>query len=222
MANNIITWDESANRRYELGVSKGVIYRKDETGAYTRAEAWNGLTSVSESPEGADNNKIYADNIEYAALRAVETYGCSIEAYTYPDLFEECDGFKELADGVVVCQQTREVFGLSFRTELGSAEKGMDLGYKLHLVYGLTVSPSEKSYESINDSPDAITMSWDAEASPVSVSGMKTTASITIDSTKCDATCLAKLEAALYGSAEKDAYLPLPDEVKTLMTTTLK
>lgn len=219
MANNVITWDEIENRQYELGVSKGVIYRPDASGTYNNAEAWNGLINVTENPSGADTTKLWADNIEYAALRAAESYGGSIEAYTYPDLFAECDGQKEITKGVWIGQQNREVFGLCYRSEIGSAAKGQDAGYKLHLVYGLTASPSEKSHDSINESPEAATMSWDVEATPVSVSGFKPTASLTISSLDFDEAKMQALEKVLYGSDSAAAKLPLPDEVKALMAT---
>lgn len=220
MANNIITWDELEKRTYELGVSKGVIYRPDDSGVYNKAEAWNGLINVTENPSGADTTKMMADNIEYAALRAAESYGGSIEAYMYPDLFAECDGQKEITKGVWIGQQNREVFGLCYRTEIGSAAKGQNAGYKLHLVYGLTASPAEKSHDTINESPDAATMQWDVEASPVSVPGFKPTANLTISSLDFESSNMAALEKVLYGSASAAAKLPLPDEVKTLMTST--
>lgn len=219
MANNVITWDEIENRQYELGVSKGVIYRPDASGKYNRAEAWNGLINVTENPSGADTTKLWADNIEYAALRAAESYGGSIEAYMYPDLFAECDGQKEITKGVWIGQQNREVFGLCYRSEIGSAAEGQDAGYKLHLVYGLTASPSEKSHDTINESPDAATMSWDVEATPVTVTGFKPTAKITISSLDFDEAKMQALEKTLYGSESTAASLPLPDEVKTLMAT---
>lgn len=217
--NIVISWDEIENRLYEMGVSKGVIYRPDASGAYNRAEAWNGLINVTENPSGADTTKLWADNIEYAALRAAETYGGSIEAYMYPDLFAECDGQKEIAKGVWIGQQNREVFGLCYRSEIGSAAKGQDAGYKLHLVYGLTASPSEKSHDTINDSPDAATMSWDVEATPVTVTGFKPTACLTISSLDFETTKMEALEKVLYGSETASAKLPMPDEVKTLMAT---
>lgn len=219
MTNNVITWDEIENRMYELGVSKGVIYRPDASGVYNRAEAWNGLINVTENPSGADTTKLWADNIEYASLRAAESYGGSIEAYTYPDLFAECDGLKEITKGVWIGQQHREVFGLCYRSEIGSAAKGQEAGYKLHLVYGLTASPGEKSHDSINESPDAATMSWDVEATPVAVVGFKPTASLVICSLDFDESAMQKLEKVLYGSETAAAKLPLPDEVKTLMAT---
>lgn len=217
MANNVITWDEVENRLYEMGVSKGVIYRPDASGVYNKAEAWNGLINVTEKPSGADNTKLWADNMEYAAMRAAETWEGSIEAYMYPDLFAECDGMKEITKGVWISQQTREVFGMCYRTEIGSAAKGQDAGYKLHLHYGLTASPSEKSHDTINDSPDAATMSWDVEGTAVAVTGFKPTASLTISSLDFDEPKMQALEKVLYGSGTAAARLPLPDEVKTLM-----
>lgn len=219
MANNVITWDEIENRQYEMGVSKGVIYRPDASGVYNKAEAWNGLINVTESPSGADTTKLWADNIEYASLRAAETYEGSIEAYTYPDLFAECDGQKEIVKGVYISQQNRETFGLCYRTEIGSAAKGQNAGYKLHLVYGLSASPSEKSHDTINDSPDAATMSWDVEGTAVAVEGYKPTAKLTISSMDFDEAKMQALEKVLYGSDAAAAKLPLPDEVKTLMAT---
>lgn len=217
MANNVITWDAIEDRMYELGVSKGVIYRPDASGVYNKAEAWNGLINVTENPSGADNTKLYADNIEYANLRAVETYGGSIEAYMYPDLFAECDGQKEITPGVWIGQQNRETFGLCYRTEIGSAAKGQEAGYKLHLAYGLTASPSEKSHDTVNESPDAATMSWDVEGSAVAVKGFKPTAKLTISSLDFEASVMKKLEDVLYGTEGAAAKLPLPDEVKALM-----
>lgn len=220
MANTVITWDELENRLYEMGVSKGVIYRPDTSGVYNRAEAWNGLINVTEKPTGADNTKLWADNMEYAALRAAETFEGSIEAYMFPDLFAECDGMKEITKGVWISQQNREVFGLSYRTEIGSAAKGQNAGYKIHLLYGLTAGPSEKSHDTINDSPDAATMSWDVEGAAVPVTGFKPTASLCISSLDFDEAKMKKLEDVLYGSASAAAKLPMPDEVKTLMAAT--
>lgn len=220
MANTVITWDETEKRTYETGVSKGVIYRQDDKNDYNKAEAWNGLINVTEKPSGADITKIYADNIEYASMRAAETFAGSIEAYTFPDLFAECDGMKELTTGVWITQQAREVFGLCYRTEIGSAAKGQEAGYKLHLLYGLTASPSEKSHDSINDSPDAATMSWDVEASPVAVEGFKPTACLTISSLDHEESKMKALEDVLYGNGSTGPKLPLPAEVKTLMAAT--
>lgn len=215
-----LVWDDTGNRLYETGVDRGVLYPIQEGGQYTKGVAWNGLTNITESPSGAEATALYADNIKYLNLYSAEEFGATIEAYTYPDEFAECDGSASLATGVSIGQQSRKLFGLSYRTVLGNDMDGNDHGYKLHLIYGAMASPSEKSYASINDSPEAITFSWELTTTPVSVSGFKPTASITIDSTKADPECLAALEAVLYGSEEPDgtARLPLPDEVKTLMT----
>lgn len=218
MANNVITWDEIEKRMYEMGVSKGVIYRLGTDGTYNKAEAWNGLINVTEKPSGADSTKLWADNMEYAALRAAETFEGSIEAYMYPDLFAECDGMKEIATGVWISQQTREVFGMCYRTEIGSAAKGQNAGYKLHMLYGLTASPSEKSHDTINDSPDAATMSWDVEGTAVTVEGFKPTACLSVSSLDVDADTMRKLEDVLYGTETTPARLPLPNEVGKLVT----
>ena len=211
---SVLVWDKSEDRRYESGVSKGVLFLKktDGSDAYENGVAWSGLTGVTESPSGADVTDLWADNIKYASLRAEETFGATIEAYTYPDEFEECNGSTEAEDGVYIGQQKRRAFGFAYRTDIGIGEDS-EAGYKLNLVYNATVSPSEKGYESRNDSPDAVTMSWEASTTSVSVSGHKPTAHITIDSTKADATKLKELEDKLYGTAEKESTLPTPDEV---------
>jgi hypothetical protein len=219
----LLKWDETGTRTYETGVKKGVLYLVDNNNTYSKGVAWQGLTSVSESPEGAEANDLYADDIKYLSLISTETLGLTVEAYTYPDEFAECDGSAELAGGVMIGQQNRKSFGLCYRTTYGNDVKGNDYGYKLHLIYGCKASPSEKGYETINDSPDAITFSWEINTTPVAVSGFKPTASITIDSTKCDAEKLALLESVLYGKAAEgneaavDARLPLPDEVKSII-----
>lgn len=213
-----LTWDETGKRLYETGVRKGVLYVQDNNGTYPKGVAWNGLTAVTESPSGAESNPLYADDIKYLDLRSAEEFGATIEAYTYPDEFAECDGTAELAEGVMIGQQARKSFGLSYRTVLGNDIVNDAYGYKLHLIYGATASPSEKGYQTVNDSPEAISFSWELTTTPVNVTGMKPTAIITIDSTKADPTKLAALEAILYGSGENEARLPLPDEVKTLMT----
>lgn len=212
-----LTWDETGKRLYETGVRKGVLYVMDNAGTYPKGVAWNGLTAVTESPSGADSNPLYADDIKYLDLRSAEEFGATIEAYTYPEEFAECDGTAELATGVVIGQQARKTFGLCYRTVLGNDVSNDAYGYKLHLIYGATASPSEKGYQTVNDSPEAITFSWELTTTPVNVTGMKPTALITIDSTKADPTKLKALEAILYGSGENEPRLPLPDEVKTLM-----
>lgn len=215
-----LVWDQTGDRFYETGIDKGVLYPVQEGGEYSKGVPWNGLTGVTESPSGAEATALYADNIKYLSLTSTEEFGATIEAYTYPEEFGECDGSASLATGVSIGQQNRKTFGLCYRTVLGNDVDGNDHGYKLHIIYGAKASPSEKGYTTINDSPEAITFSWEVTTTPVNVSGFKPTASITIDSTKADPECLAALEKALYGSDEPDgtARLPLPDEVKTLMT----
>lgn len=212
-----LTWDASGERLYETGVKQGVLYVMGSNG-YGNGVAWNGLTAITESPSGAESTPLYADDIKYLDLRSTEEFGATIEAYTYPDEFAACDGSASLADGVSIGQQARKMFGLCYRTTVGNDTDGTDHGYKLHLIYGATASPSEKAYETINDSPEAITFSWEITTTPVSVAGFKPTASITIDSTKADPTCLAALEEKLYGGESTEPTLPLPDEVKTIMT----
>lgn len=259
-----IVWDETGKRFFETGVDHGVLYPIQANGQYNKGVAWNGLTGVTESPSGAEATDLYADNIKYLSMRSAETFGATVEAYTYPDEFAECDGSANLVEGVVIGQQSRKIFGLSYRTQVGNDVDGQDHGYKLHLIYGATASPSEKAYATINDSPEAITFSWELATTPVNVTGFKPTASVTIDSTKADPACLKKLEDILYGGvmtalaeqpedwstnyanyykkdgenyvpvtaesggapvwqastfySSSDARLPLPDEVKTIMT----
>lgn len=214
-----IVWDKTGERFYETGVKNGVLYIPTG-GVYSKGVAWNGLTAVTESPSGAEATPLYADDSKYLNLMSNEEFGATIEAYTYPDEFAECDGSASIATGVMIGQQTRKTFGLSYRTALGNDTVGNDYGYKLHLIYGALAAPSEKGYTTINDSPDAITFSWEVTTTPVSVTGFKPTASITIDSTKADPTKLAALEKILYGSDDSPATeprLPLPDEIATLM-----
>ena len=212
-----LSWDNSGERLYETGVKNGVLYVQN-AGKYPKGVAWNGLTAVTESPSGAEATPLYADDIKYLELTSEEEFGGTIEAYTYPDEFAECDGSAELATGVKISQQKRKAFGLAYRTTLGNDEDGNDHGYKLHLVYGCKAAPSEKAYATINDSPEAITFSWEFTTTPVAVTGHKPTAHIEIDSTKADSTCLAALEAKLFGTETDEPQLPLPDEVKALMT----
>ena len=213
-----LTWDNTGERIFETGVKQGVLYPIQSDGKYTKGVAWNGLTAVTESPSGAEATALYADDIKYLNLLSNEEFGATIEAYTYPDEFAECDGSAELATGVMIGQQKRKTFGLCYRTTIGNDVEGNDYGYKLHLVYGCLAAPSEKGYSTINDNPDAITFSWEVSTTPVNVEGFKPTSQITIDSTKADPTKLAALEAVLYGSAETEAKLPLPDEVASLMS----
>ena len=212
-----LSWDNSGERFYETGVKNGVLYVQN-AGKYPKGVAWNGLTAVTESPSGAEATPLYADDIKYVELTSEEEFGGTIEAYTYPDEFAECDGSAELAQGVKIGQQKRKVFGLAYKTTIGNDEDGNDHGYKLHLVYGCKAAPSEKAYATINDSPEAITFSWEFTTTPVEVANHKPTAHIEIDSTKADPTCLTALEAKLFGTENDDPQLPLPDEVKTLMT----
>ena len=214
-----LTWDNTGERIFETGIKQGVLYPIQSDGRYSKGVAWNGLTAVTESPSGAEATPLYADDIKYLNLLSNEEFGATIEAYTYPDEFAECDGSAELATGVMIGQQKRKVFGLCYRTAIGNDVDGNDHGYKLHLIYGCLAAPSEKAYSTINASPEAITFSWEVTTTPVNVEGFKPTSQITIDSTKADPTKLAALEAILYGSAEIDAKLPLPDEVATTMTT---
>lgn len=222
-----LKWDQTGERVYETGVSKGVLYPQ-VNGAYPKGVAWNGLTNVNESPSGAEATPLYADNIKYLNLLSAEDFGATVEAYTYPDEFGECNGEAALATGVAVGQQTRKAFGMSYQTKVGN-DTNPDAGYKLHLVYGALAKPSEKSYGTVNDSPEAITFSWELTTTPVEVPGMKPTAIITIDSTKVDAAKLAALEEILYGKAATtgdnpqpavDARLPLPTELATIFAGT--
>lgn len=212
-----LVWDKTGERLYETGVKNGVLYTVDDKGAYTKGVAWNGLTAVTESPSGAEANPLYADDIKYLNLMSVEEFGCTIEAYTYPAEFEACNGEAELVPGVKIGQQKRATFGFSYRTAIGNDVDGSDYGYKIHVVYGCLASPSEKAYATINDSPEAITFSWEVTTTPVSVEGFQPTAHLEIDSTKIDAEKLALLEAKLYGSESEEATLPLPNEIAELI-----
>lgn len=212
-----IVWDAVGEHTFETGVRNGVLYLKDAQGAYSTGVAWNGLTSVSESPEGAEATDLYADDIKYLTLMSAENFKATIEAYTYPDEFAECDGSATIADGVTIGQQSRKPFGLCYRTAIGNDTDGNEHGYKLHIVYGCQASPSEKQYSTINDSPEAITFSWEVNTTPVNVNGKKPTATLIIDSTKADKAKLTALEAILYGSESEEPRLPLPDEIATLM-----
>lgn len=211
-----LVWDESGKRIYETGVQKGVLYVQNESGTYPKGVAWNGLTAVTESPSGAEATPLYADDIKYLELRSAEEFGATIEAYTYPEEFEACDGSASLAKGVSIGQQDRKAFGLCYRTVVGNDVQGNSHGYKLHLIYGAVASPSEKAYATVNDSPEAVTFSWEITTTPVEIEGFKPTASITIDSTKVNATKLAELEKKLYGDTSTEAQLPLPSEVKNI------
>lgn len=259
-----LVWDKVGERYYETGVKQGVLYVQSSSGAYPRGVAWNGLTAITESPSGAEATDLYADDTKYLSLLSNEEFGATIEAYTYPDEFAQCDGSESIAEGVVIGQQVRKSFGLCYRTVVGNDIENNDYGYKLHIIYGAKATPSERAYSTINDSPEAITFSWEVNTTPVNVTGCKPTSSITIDSTKADAGKLADLEKILYGDiytalteqpadwstnytkyytqsgsnyipvtgdaapswtsntyySSADARLPLPDEIKSLMTTT--
>ena len=212
-----LKWDQTGERLYETGVDKVVLFPMESTGQYGAGVAWNGITAVNESPSGAEPTALYANNGKYLNLISNEDFAATIEAYTYPDEFEECDGSKEIAPGVVIGQQKRKVFGLAYRSLIGNDVDGNDHGYKLHLVYGCLAAPSENNHSTVNDSPEAGTMSWSVSTTPVEVADAKPTARVTIDSTKADKTKLKKLEDMLYGTEQAESKLPLPAEVITLM-----
>ena len=210
-----LVWDQTGERKYETGVNKGVLYPFTNK-AYGTGVAWNGLTQVTESPSGAEPTALYADNIKYLNLLSAEEFGATIEAYTYPDEFAECNGEADLATGVQIGQQTRKPFGLSYQTKIGN-DQDADAGYKIHIIYGALAAPSEKAYATVNDSPEAITFSWEVSTTPVEVEGFKPTASLVIDSTKVDSTKLGDLEDYLYGTTEAEPTLPLPNKVLELI-----
>ena len=212
-----LVWDATGERKYENGVRNGVLYVMDQSGTYPKGVAWNGLTAVTESPSGAEATALYADDVKYLNLISAEEFGATVEAYTYPDEFAQCNGEASLVDGVTIGQQPRKTFGMAYRTVLGNDVENESYGYKLHLIYGAVASPSEKAYATINDSPEAITFSWELKTTPVVVDGFKPTASLTIDSTKANAAKLAALEDILFGSESAEARLPLPNEIATLM-----
>ena len=214
-----LVWDQVGDRFFETGVSSGVLYPRNAEGSYPLGIPWNGLTSITESPSGAEPTPLYADNIKYLSLMSNEEFGATIEAYTYPDEFAECDGSAELGTGVMIGQQTRKYFGLAYKTVIGNDTDGNAHGYKIHLIYGAQAAPSEKAYATINDSPEAITFSWELSTSPVEVTGFKPTASLVIDSTKIDSVTLAAIEAELFGGeAVGDvAHLLTPDEILAML-----
>lgn len=211
-----LIWDATGERVYETGVRNGVLYPMVD-GAYPKGVVWNGLTAVTESPSGAESTPLYADDIKYLNLISAEEFGATVEAYTYPEEFAECDGSATLVKGVTIGQQPRKTFGMSYRTVIGNDVNNESHGYKLHLIYGAVATPSEKAYSTINDSPEAITFSWELTTTPVNVTGFKPTACLTIDSTKVNKEKLTALEDILYGTQEAEARLPLPDEIATLM-----
>lgn len=212
-----IVWDQTGQKYYETGVSKGVLYPQDANGAYPLGVAWNGLTGVTEKPSGADSTALYADDIKYLELRAAEDFGATVEAYTYPDEFAACDGSAEPTPGVIIGQQNRLPFGLCYKTVIGNDTEKNDYGYYLHLIWNATASPSERSYKTINDSPEAITFSWEMTTTPVNVTGFKPTSYMRINSKKVDPSKLKDLEDALYGTAGSDSHLPTPDQVIALL-----
>ena len=212
-----LVWDESGKRVYETGVRNGVLYVQGENGQYQQGVAWNGLTAVTESPSGAEPTALYADDIKYLELFSAEEFGATIEAYTYPEEFEACDGSASLGEGVSIGQQDRKAFGLCYRTVVGNDVKGNEHGYKLHLIYGAKAKPSEKAYATVNDSPEAVTFSWEVSTTPVNVAGFKPTASVTIDSTKIQADKLKTIEDKLYGTETQEPTLLMPDEIKQLI-----
>lgn len=212
-----LVWDQIGQKTYETGVKQGALYVQDATGAYPKGIAWNGITGVTEKPSGAEQTALYADDGKYLSLMSAEEFGATVQAYTFPPEFEECDGSAEIADGVSIGQQNRKPFGMAYKTTVGNDVKQNEYGYKLHLIYGALAKPSERAYATINNSPSAITFSWELTTNPVSVKGFKPTASITIDSTKADPEKLAALEKILYGDTETEPRLPLPDEIAELM-----
>ena len=211
-----LVWDETGKRFYETGVNKGVLYPQAAGGTYPKGVAWNGLTAVTESPSGAEATPLYADNIKYLNLMSAEEFGATIEAYTYPDEFAACNGEAELGAGITIGQQKRSAFGMAYQTKVGN-DIDSEAGYKIHLIYGALAAPSEKAYATVNDSPEAITFSWELTTTPVEVEGFKPTATVVIDSTKVDAEKLAALEAILYGGESEEARLPLPNEILELI-----
>lgn len=214
---SILKWDQTGERLYETGVNKGVLYPLSTDGTYPLGVAWNGLTAVTESPSGAEATPLYADNIKYLNLMSAEEFGATIEAYMYPDEFAECNGEAALTEGVSIGQQVRKTFGMSYQTRVGNDVDSSDHGYKIHLIYGALAAPSEKAYATINDSPEAITFSWEITTTPVEVTGFKPTATLVIDSTKVEESKMKAIEDILYGSADVEARLPLPDEVLSII-----
>lgn len=215
-----LVWDQTGERKYETGVKNAVLYVQETAGTYSNGVAWNGITAVTESPSGAEPTPLYADDIKYLNLLSNEEFGATIEAYMYPEEFEQCDGSASIATGVSIGQQARKAFGLAYKTTVGNDVANNDFGYKIHLIYGAVASPSEKAYATINDSPEAITFSWEVTTTPVEVAGHKPTATVVIDSTKVDKEKMAAIEAILFGSDDTEARLPLPAEIITIMNGT--
>lgn len=212
-----LVWDQVGQKTYETGVKNGVLYVMDNSGAYPKGVAWNGLTKVSEKPTGAETTDLFADDAKYLSLQSAEKFEASVEAYTYPDEFSQCDGSAEIVEGVAIGQQSRKTFGMSYVTTVGNDIQNNSYGRKIHLIYGALASPSEKGYATINDSPEAITFSWELKTTPVAVTGFKPTASLVIDSTKVSKEAMKAIEDVLYGTESTEARLPLPDEVKSII-----
>lgn len=212
-----LIWDEVGQRFFETGVKNGVLYVQDNDGSYKNGVVWNGLTAVTESPSGAEETPLYADDVKYLTLRSAEEFGATVEAYTYPEEFEQCDGSASIANGVTIGQQARRAFGLCYRTSVGNDIQGQNFSYKLHLIYGCTVAPSEKSYSTINDNPEAITFSWELSTVPVPVDGFSPTASLVIDASKVDEGKMQQLEDALFGDESNEAKLLLPNEIMEML-----
>ena len=211
----VLTWDQTGEKLYETGVQKGVLYPMDGA-VYGKGVAWNGLTAVNETPSGAESTKLYADDIKYLDIRSAEEFGATIEAYSSPEEFDACDGTASLADGVNIGQQNRKGFGFCYRSTIGNDTEYNNYGYKLHIIYGLTASPSERSYSSVNDSPEAATPSWEVSSTPVNVAGFKPTSNVTINSKKIKPEALKEIEDALYGTASEEPKILLPDEIKAI------
>ena len=212
-----LIFNNVGERLFETGVKNGVLYVMGDDGAYENGVVWNGLTAVTESPSGAETTPLYADDVKYVVIYAAEEFGATVEAYTYPEEFEQCDGSAAISDGITIGQQTRKSFGMCYKTSVGNDVQGQDYGYKIHIIYGAKAAPSEKSYSTINDSPEAVTFSWELSTVPVPVEGHNPTATMVIDSTRVPAEKMALIEAKLYGSEEAEATLPLPNEILELI-----
>ena len=212
-----LVWDEVGSRFFETGVKNGGLFVQNDEGGYNNGVVWNGFTAVTESPSGAEETPLYADDIKYVVFYSNEEFKATVEAYTYPEEFEQCDGSASLGKGVSVGQQARRSFGLVYKTAIGNDIQGQDLGYKIHIIYGCKAAPSEKAFSTVNDSPEAVTFSWEISTVPVNVEGLKPTATVVIDSTKCDKEHLEAIEAKLFGTDEEESTLLLPDEIKALM-----
>ena len=212
-----LVWDEVGSRFFETGVKNGVLFVQNDEGGYDKGVVWNGLTAVTESPSGAEETPLYADDIKYVVFYSNEEFGATVEAYTYPEEFEQCDGSASLGKGISVGQQARRSIALVYKTAVGNDIQGQDFGYKIHIIYGCKAAPSEKAFATVNDSPEAVTFSWEISTVPVNVEGLKPTATVVIDSTKCDKEHLAAIEAKLFGSEDSESTLLLPDEIKALM-----